>query len=144
MPPLSARLWIAGFGDKASSTPRQQRDVASKAALDSRIWRQSFINAASEKAFVLMSLLQFITRLCRQSSHHQRRVLVCTAIPVTNLVQTRACISPHTQTSAARTAHRGSGRGLRSAAAVGLKILLLTNGGFLFIIVYCKADGIVN
>ena len=24
VPPLSARLWIAGFGDKASSTPRQK------------------------------------------------------------------------------------------------------------------------
>ena len=38
-------------------------DVASKAALDSRWVRWSSINAASEKAFVLMSLLLFITRL---------------------------------------------------------------------------------
>ena len=63
-----------------------RRAAAVSAALDSRIWRQSFINAASERALVLMSLLQSITRLCRQSHH---------------------------QTSESRTAHRGSGRRVR-------------------------------
>ena len=75
-----------------------RRAAAVSAALDSRIWRQSFINAASEKAFAVV----FQISLQRNYSD-QHHILTVPDNPLSsNLFQTRVSIFPPKSTSAAR------------------------------------------
>jgi len=75
-----------------------RRAAAVSAALDSRIWRQSFINAALEKAFAVV----FQISLQRNYSD-QHHILTVPDNPLSsNLFQTRVSIFPPKSTSAAR------------------------------------------
>ena len=75
-----------------------RRAAAVSAALDSRIWRQSFINAALEKAFAVV----FQISLQRNYSD-QHHILTVPDNPLSpNLFQTRVSIFSPKSTSAAR------------------------------------------